>query len=252
MTVFGQDDDLRGARFTEVNLAGARFRDVNLTGARITGALLDRADISGSISGLKVNGIAVAPLIERELDRLHPERAKLSATDPDGIREAWSAIEDLWAQTVVRAGRLPEARLHERVDEEWSFVETLRHLVFATDAWISRPVLGAADHYHPLGLPHSENHDTGPLQLDHEADPTLEEVLEARRSRMAIVRDLVDRLTPEEVRRTCAANAAPGFPPQTVFPVRACLGVVFEEEWWHHQFATRDLAVLEQRERSGA
>ena len=30
--------------------------------------------------------------------------------------------------------RHPEPPLHLRVDDEWSFVETLRHLVFATDA----------------------------------------------------------------------------------------------------------------------
>jgi hypothetical protein len=250
MMEFGRDDDLRGARFTEANLAGARFRDVVLTDARITGALLDRADISGSINGLKVNGIEVAPLVERELTRLHPERAKLSAVDPDGLREAWSTIEELWEPTLARARRLPEARLHERVDDEWSFVETLRHLVFVTDAWISRTVLGAAGHYHPLGLPHSENHDTDALQLDHDADPTFDEVLDARRSRMATVRDVVDRLTPGEAQRTCAANPAPGYPPQTVFQVRACLGIVFDEEWWHHQYATRDLDELERRERS--
>jgi hypothetical protein len=251
MTVFGRDDDLGGARFTEVNLAGAWFKDVNLTGARITGALLDNADISGSINGLKVNDIAVAPLIERELNRLYPERVKLSRVDPAGRQEAWSIIEDLWAQTVVRARRLPEARLHERVNDEWSFVETLRHLVFVTDAWIGRSVLGSADHYHPLGLAHSENHDTDALKLDHHADPTLDEVLDARRSRMAMVRDLVDRLTPEEVRRTCAVNPAPGFPAQTTFPVGFCLQVTINEEWEHHRFATRDLGHLERRQQLG-
>jgi hypothetical protein len=251
MTVFGRDDDLSGARFTEVNLAGARFRDVNLTGARITGAMLDNADISGSINNLKVNDIAVAPLIEQELNRLYPERAKLSRVDPAGLQEAWSIIEDLWARTVVRARRLPEARLHERVHDEWSFVETLRHLVFVTDAWIGRTVLGAADHYHPLGLPHSENHDTGALKLDSDADPTLDEVLDARRSRMATVRDVVDRLTPEGVRRACAANPAPGFPAQTTHAVWFCLQVTINEEWEHHRFATRDLGHLERRARLG-
>jgi hypothetical protein len=28
-------------------------------------------------------------------------------------------------------------------------------------------------------------------------------------------------------------------------PVGACLRVVFREEWGHHRYATRDLAVLE-------
>ena len=45
------------------------------------------------------------------------------------------------AEHVARAGRLPEPALHLRVDDEWSFVETLRHLVFATDAWAGRTIL---------------------------------------------------------------------------------------------------------------
>jgi DinB superfamily len=32
--------------------------------------------------------------------------------------------------------------LHESVGGEWSFIETLRHLVFATDSWIRRAILG--------------------------------------------------------------------------------------------------------------
>jgi hypothetical protein len=30
------------------------------------------------------------------------------------------------------------------VDDEWSFVETLRHLAFARDAWVNRAILGVA------------------------------------------------------------------------------------------------------------
>jgi hypothetical protein len=39
-------------------------------------------------------------------------------------------------------GALDPALLHESVAGEWSFTETLRHLVFATDAWVRRAVLG--------------------------------------------------------------------------------------------------------------
>jgi len=42
--------------------------------------------------------------------------------------------------------------LHERVDDEWSFVETLRHLVFATDAWVRRAILGQPSPWDPLDL----------------------------------------------------------------------------------------------------
>jgi hypothetical protein len=244
------DDDLTDARFTNVDLARACFREVNLTDARIIGAVLVDTEISGLIRGLTVNGVDVGPLIEAELRRQFPERAKLFVPDPPGLRAAWSIIEDLWAATVARARRLPEPRLHERVDEEWSFVETLRHLVFVTDAWISRTVLGAAHHYHPLGLTVSEHKDTSALGLDGEADPTLDEVLEARRSRMAVVRELVDRLTPEELDRPCAANPAPGYPAVTTKSVRDCLFTTIDEEWEHHRFAVRDLEKLEQREPS--
>jgi uncharacterized protein YjbI with pentapeptide repeats len=248
MKEFTADDDLRGARFTGTNLSGACLREVDLTGARVIGALLMDADISGDISGLKVNGIEVAPLVEAELTRLYPERAKLFASHPDGVREAWSTIEGLWDRTVERARRLPQTRLHERVAEEWSFVETLRHLVFVTDAWVSRPVLGAANHYHPLGLLHTPMDSSWISALDLAPDPTptLEEVLEARRSRMKVVRDIVAELTPAELARMCAANPAPGYPENTAtYAVWFCLRVVINEEWEHHRFATRDLEQLE-------
>jgi hypothetical protein len=43
--------------------------------------------------------------------------------------------------------------VHRRADDEWSFVETLRHLAFAVDVWVSRIVLGEPMPYHRLGLP---------------------------------------------------------------------------------------------------
>ena len=220
---------------------------MNLQGSRIIGALLVDADISGLIDGLTVNGVEVAPLVEQELARRYPERARLFASDPEGMREAWSIIEAMWADTTTRAQALPERKLHERVDEEWSFVETLRHLVFVTDVWISRPVLGATDHYHPLGLVHTGGADARALGIDEDADPSLDEVLEARRERMTIVRDLVDGITQPELDRVCDTNRSPGYPASTVHVVKNCLWTTIDEEWHHHQFATRDLEVLERR-----
>ena len=60
----------------------------------------------------------------------------MSPADADGYRQAWDILERLWQQTVDRARGTDPALLHERVDDEWSFIETLRHLVFATDAWV--------------------------------------------------------------------------------------------------------------------
>lgn len=65
--------------------------------------------------------------------RLRAEREKLRAADPEGLADAWAMIEGLWSRTVARARKLPDPVLHEQVDGEWSFVQTHRHLVLATD-----------------------------------------------------------------------------------------------------------------------
>jgi hypothetical protein len=144
--------DLSGARFERADLSGARLRLVDLRGVRVQQAVLQGAvlrgvelvdvDIDGEVAGLTINGVDVAPLIEAELDRRHPEWAKLRPTDPAGFREAWTLLEQLWDDTVERARELDPELLHESVDGEWSFIQTLRHLVFATDAWIRRALLG--------------------------------------------------------------------------------------------------------------
>ena len=140
--------DLRGSRFEHVNLSGAQLRAVNLTGARLravnlTGVVMRNvelagADIHGEIGNLTINGVDIGPLVDAELDRRYPDRAKMRPAGPAGFREAWEVLERLWGQSVERARRLPPELLHESVDGEWSFIETLRHLVFVTDAWSGR------------------------------------------------------------------------------------------------------------------
>lgn len=75
------------------------------------------------------------------------------AVSPDDFRAAWDAIETLWQATHDRARLLPEAIQHEQVNGEWSFVETQRHLLFASDAWLGNAVLEEEAPYHPLGFP---------------------------------------------------------------------------------------------------
>jgi hypothetical protein len=75
---------------------------------------------------------------------------------PDGFRRARDVLESLWAGTVERARALPPELLHERVGGEWSFVETLRHLLFATDIWVGRAILRDRRPWHPLSLPFDE------------------------------------------------------------------------------------------------
>jgi hypothetical protein len=246
-----EDRDLSGARFRRVDLNGARFNDVDMRNVVIRGAWLTDVEIDAEIGRLVVNGVDVAPYVEAELDRLQPERAKLRPTDADGFREGWAVIEAAWPATVERARRLPPELLHERVDEEWSFIETLRHLVFASDAWVRRAILGDPSPYAPLGLPHSEMGDLPGVPNDADARPGLDEVLALRADRMRTVREVVERLTDEQLAATTEPVDAPGYPPAEGYPVARCLGAILNEEWLHRQYAERDLTVLEARAAAG-
>jgi len=174
------DKDLTSSRFERVYLTGARFHLVDLTGVTISGSALVDVDISGRIRNLRVNGVDVAPLVEAELNRRYPDRAKMRPADADGFRDAWDILERLWAQTVTRARGMDPELLHERVDGEWSFIQTLRHLVFATDAWVNRAILGQPSPWHPLDLPADEIPDEPSVPRDPDARPPLEEVLALR------------------------------------------------------------------------
>ncbi|HEY0951980.1 DinB family protein [Nocardioides sp.] len=241
------DEDLAGSRFENVDLSGSRFHNVDLSRAVIRGALLTDVDVDGDIDGLRINGVEVAPLVEAELDRRHPQRPKMRPTDAEGFREAWAILEQLCAMTVDRARRLPPELLHERVDGEWSFIETLRHLVMATDAWVGRAVLGDPEPYHPLALPHTEMGDVPGVPHDAAARPTLDEVLAVRADRVATVREVLAGLTDERLAGDTVAVDAPGYPPPQAYPVRRCLRAVVNEEWLHRLYAERDLDVLERR-----
>ena len=242
-----QDVHLTGAEFRDVDLANARFQLVDLTGVTIRGAAVVDVDISGEIRNLRVNGVDVVPLVEAELNRRYPDRVKMAATDPDGFGEAWAILERLWRDTVERARRLPPELLHERVEGEWSFVETLRHLVFATDAWVRRAILGEPAPWHPLDLPHDEMGDRPGVPRGLDARPSLEEVLALRADRMATVRQLVAGLTDEQLAGMTEPVPEPGYPDSDSFPVRECLLTVLNEEWEHRIYAERDLDVLAAR-----
>ncbi|HEX3327469.1 MAG TPA: DinB family protein [Actinomycetota bacterium] len=254
-------DDLRGSRLDRVDLTGAelravdlsraRFRGVDFAGVTMTGVELVDVRIEGEIQNLLINGVDVAPLVEAELDRRHPDRAKMRPTDPAGFRAAWDVVERLWDGTVARARSFTPEQLHESVDGEWSFIETLRHLVYATDCWVRRAILGDPAPWDPLDLPWDEMPDTPGTPRDREARPSLDEVLALRSDRMATVRKVVDGLTDESLASHTTPVEAPGWPPAESFPVRECLLNIFNEEWHHRLFAERDLDVLEKRGDSG-
>ena len=230
---FENTDELKGVELVNVDLSGARGRNVNLQGVKIMEAMLVNARFSGLITGLVVNDVEVAPLIAAEMDRRYPERTKLRPRDADGVREAWVVIEGLWAASKARASSLPEPTLRQRVDDEWSFLETQRHLVMVTDSWVSANVLGRSGHYWPFGVLPSFMTDASPYGIDPTADPSWEEVAAAREDRMLVVRRLVADLTDADLARSRDGNT-----------VLRCLRTLMEEEWSHNRFANRDLDVL--------
>ncbi|HZN76655.1 MAG TPA: DinB family protein [Micromonosporaceae bacterium] len=236
---------MTGQEFVDVDWSEALFREVNLTGARMRGVLLFNADIDGAINGLRINGVEVTPLIQAELDRLHPERTKLRPTTVDGMVPAWAVVESFWAATMRRAAALSPADLDRSVDGEWSFAQTLRHLVFVTDAWLGHAVLGERQPFHPLALPPSFIHHGADFGIDSAATPSYEEVVDARAGRMAMVREFLASATQEDLDRVREPNTAPGWPPPEARTATSCLHVLFNEEWAHHQFAIRDLTVIE-------
>jgi hypothetical protein len=243
---YDKGPSLAGARVVDADFSAARLHAPNFEGARITDGWFAGADISGDLHGLRLNGVEVQPLVAAELDRRFPERVKLRAADPAALAEAWTMIEGMWSPTVARARALPRPLLAERVDDDWSFVETHRHLILATDCWLRRMVKGEERPYHPWGLAGTWLADPASWGLDPTAEPTVDDVLAVRREHMDAVQQTIAAATPAELERVCIPPNSLGHPnqPRTVLQ---CLRVILSEEWEHHQYAVRDLDYLESR-----
>ena len=233
--------DMRGAQFRRVDLRDAWFRQVDLRGVRMRGVALDDADLDGEMDGLRIWGVEVVPLVEAELDRRHPERAVLHVTEPADLQAGWAGLEAMWATTLERVAGMPAGTPDVSVDGEWSFADTLRHLVLATDAWLGKAILGRERPFHPLGVLFSEavGHEAE-YGLDAAADPSYEAVLEARAGRVAMVRDYLATVTPSEL----AGERSDPWGDAGRPTVLQCLRVIFQEEWHHHRYAVRDLDTI--------
>jgi hypothetical protein len=151
----------------------------------------------------------------------------------------------LWDATVARARELPAEMLHDSVDDEWSFIQTLRHLAFASESWVGRCILGDWSPWHPLSLPWDTMTPRPGVPHDRDARPSLDEALSLRLGAMAMVRRVVDDLTDEKLESQTEPLVGPGWPDEGAsFPVGECLRIVLNEEWWHRTYAERDLAQL--------
>jgi hypothetical protein len=246
MATFGRSDDLKAAEFVGVDLSGARFVESDLSGIVMRGVEVARADIDAPWLGeggfFRINGVDVIPFVEAELNRRFPGRADRQAGDPDGLRAAWATLQRTWAATLDRAAAMPAGTVDVSVDGEWSFAQTLRHLVHATDMWLGKAVLEIEKPFHPIGQQDTSLGDDGVDSSESTADtPSYDEVLEVRADRVAMVGDFLATVTPEVLAETRRNPHAPDHP-ETVL---SCLHVILEEEWEHYRFAVRDLDAIE-------
>jgi DinB superfamily/Pentapeptide repeats (8 copies) len=246
MAGFTRSDDLKGAEFVDADLSGARFIGADLSGVVMRGVQVEGADIDAPwlYEGefLLVNGVDVIPLVEAELNRRFPGRAGRRSASLDGLRAAWSALESTWASTLTRVAAMPAEAVDVSVAGEWSFAQTLRHLVHATDMWLGRAVLGLEQPFHPIGLADSGTQDDVlPMRVAAAVAPTYGEVLEAREGRVAMVRDFLAHVSPGELAET---RRNPHDPDEEE-TVLSCVHVILEEEWEHLRYALRDLEAIE-------
>ena len=249
MATFTRSDKLQGAEFVGTDLSGARFVAADVSGVVMRGVEARGMDVDSPWlfdggGSLYVNGVDVMPFVEAELNRRFPGRAERRAADPDGLRAAWAALERTWAATLDRVATMPAGTVDASVDGEWSFAQTLRHLVMATDTWLGRAILGLEQPYHPLGQADAGAAADGlDLSIFATGTPPYADVLEARNGRVAMVRDFLASVTPDDL----AALRANPWAPDYQETVRSCLHTILEEEWEHHRYAVRDLDAIEAR-----
>ena len=219
--------DMRGTRFVECDLSNVVMRGVEIAGMDIDAPWLSDGP------GLRVNGVDVTPFVEQELDRRFPGRSERRAETPAGLRAAWTTVDRAWDAAIERTAALPAGSVDVRIDDEWSFAQTLRHLVHAIDVWLGKGVLGLGEaDFHPLGL----GHGSGVSEAR-----SYDDVLAARADRAAMVRDFLatvdDEVLDEERRNP--------HDPAEAETVRSCLHVILEESWEHLRFALRDVEAIE-------
>jgi len=233
-------------RFVDEDMQGAEFRECDLTKARLIGVIMQDAEIDGLVSNLVVNGVEVTEYVEAELDRRHPVRLLIRSDEPTDLREAWQQLRDDWASTVERMRRTPGIE-HRSVNDEWSAVQTLRHLVFVHDSWFRRCCLGITEPFTGMGLGIESVPDREEQGLDPAADPSLDQVLAVRAEQGAGLEAWLDAVSADELQQVAPVPDDDRWPPYARGrTVRQCLRTVLNEEWEHHRFCVRDLDLIAQ------
>src|SRR5690349_7992516 len=96
MTTYSGTDEFEGASFERASFKGATFRYADVSGVTMRSVDVGGLDIDShdlAFGTLIVNGVDVVPLVEAELNRQFPGRELQKAETPEGLREAWVAVQ---------------------------------------------------------------------------------------------------------------------------------------------------------------
>jgi len=232
-------------RFVDEDLKGAEFRECDLTNARLVGVVMQDAEIDGLVTNLVVNGVEVTAYVEAELDRRHPVRVLIRSDDPADLREGWRQLRADWASTIERIRGTPGIE-RRSVNDEWSALQTMRHLVFVHDSWFRRCCLGSTTPFTPMGLGPPFVPGREEQGLDLAADPSLDEVLAVRDAQAAELEGWLASVTADQLQAPAPIPDDGRWPPYAGGrSVQECLATVLDEEWAHHGFCVRDLDLIQ-------
>ena len=249
MTTFTRSDELQGAEFVDADLRGARFVGSDLSGVvmrgvEVQGAEIDAPWLFDGGSSCASTASTWSPSSRPSSTAASPAAPTGAPTDPDGLRAAWAALERTWAATLERVAAMPAGTVDVSVDGEWSFAQTLRHLVLATDMWLGRAVLEVEQPFHPLGLRDAGTRATATTCRS--SPPAHRRTTTCSRPGPAGSRWCATS-SPPSPRRSWRRRAGTRTTPPTRRPSLSCLHVILEEEWEHHRYAVRDLDAIEAR-----
>ncbi|GAA2130406.1 DinB family protein [Nocardioides bigeumensis] len=241
MTTYSDTKEFEGATFVKASFKGATMRFSDVTGLTMRGVDVDGLDIDSHdlfFGSLIVNGVDVVPLVDAELNRQFPGRELQKAQTPEGLRDAWVAVQAAWQQTVSET---PPDLVDAHVDDEWSMAETLRHLILATDAWLRGAILRTEQPFHEIGQIFTGAAEMGFDMSIFRADaPSYDEILAVRAERQVLVTDFLASATPELLAEERDNPWGGDWRPT----VGDCVRVILEEEWAHLRYVRRDLARL--------
>jgi hypothetical protein len=121
------------------------------------------------------------------------------------------------------------------VNDEWSAVETMRHLVVRPRLVVPALLPRVAEPFTPMGLGPTSVPDRTEQGSTSSAAPSLDEVLAVRDAQAAELEAWLRAVTAEQLAGAGADARRRRWPPYARGrSVRQCLGTVLNEEWEHH------------------